>query len=117
MQRLKQISLILSLSFLSSCNSPEIRDLRQLNVRLITEPCGDRLCINEEESACFSRIYRHSENYIGSVGSDQELPITDCHDVIGYKAGDYVDLSDFFEEVRKKITKKKSKSKSRSRVR
>jgi len=115
MQRLKQISLILSVSFLSSCNSPEIRDLRQFNVRLITEECGDRICINMEESACFSRSYRHSKDYIGSVGQDQVFDIRECHDVIGYKSGDYVDLSDFFENVRREITKKKRKKSRRSR--
>ena len=106
MQRLKKISLILSISFLNSCNTPEIRDLRQLNLRLILEPCGDRRCVVEEESACFSRFYRHSKEYLGSIGREEELDVTACHDSIGYNSADYVDLSDFFEEVRKEITKK-----------
>lgn len=101
---------------ISSCNNPEIRDLRQFNVRLVTEECGDRICINMDESACFSRLYRHSADYLGSVGSDQELDVRDCHDVIGYKAPDYVDLSDFFEEVRRQISKKKRSKRKNNRM-
>jgi len=51
-------------------------------------------------------MYRHTKGYVGPIGQEAVSDVTHCHDVIGYDSADYVDLSDFFEEVRIEINKK-----------
>jgi len=105
---LSLVTLLIVCHNLVGCNTPEIRDLRQQNLRLVleTDPDTGRRYINESESACFSRHYRHTKNYVGSVGQESENDVTDCNDMIGYGARDYTDLAVFFEEVRVEVNKK-----------
>jgi len=109
MQKLKQIIKILLISCLSiSCNFSKIRDLEQKNLRLVLDyDSSGRRYINEDESGCHVRFYRHSKEYLGSVGQESEQDVTYCDDVVGYDSLDYIDLADFFEKVRKKVTGEK----------
>ena len=107
MLKLKLITIVLLTIFLEGCNTPQIRELRQRNLRLIieTDDSGRRY-INEEESACFTRMYAHSKNYIGTRGNESEEDVLFCNDTIGYDSADYVELNNFMEEVRVEINKK-----------
>ena len=111
MQRLRLISVLLLIVFLEACNTPQIRDLEQKNIRLvlITDPETGRRYIDEQESACFTRMYRHSKEYLGSVGQEAEFDVLHCNDMIGYGPEDYVDLASFFEDVRIEVNKKPKK--------
>lgn len=107
MQKLKQISSLLLISFLNltGCQEPEIRNLRQRNIRIVvvTEESTGRRYIDEEQSGCFTRMYRHSKDYVGSVGQETSSDILECDDIIGYGVSDYVDLTNFLEDVRREI--------------
>ena len=100
--------LLITICILTGCNSPEIRDLEQRNLRLvlIQDQETGRRYIDEEQSACFARYYRHSKEYLGPVGQSSSHDILHCNDIIGYDSADYVDLADFFEQVRIKVNKK-----------
>jgi len=80
---------------------------------LDTDPETGRRYINEDESACFTRMYRHTKDFLGAVSDPEESDVSDCQKVIGYLPKDYGDLSDFKEEVRKKIAKKPKKRRSK----
>lgn len=101
MQTLKKSSVILLMICLSGCSTPEIRDLPQMSLRLVLETDENgRRYVNEKESACFIRIYRHSKNHLGTVGRETEEDVLHCNKMIGYGPRDYADLNQFFEEVR-----------------
>lgn len=105
MLRLKKLMEIVLIICLSSCALPKIRNLEQKNLRLVTErdPINKRLYILEDQSACFSREYEHSIDFIGSRSDMIEYSIEHCHDMIGYDSADYIELFNFLEESRNRL--------------
>lgn len=113
MLRLKMSLVILIIIFLSGCRTPEIRDLEQKNLKLVlsVDTESGRRYINEDESVCFTRMYKHSKGYVGPIGQEHDNDITYCNDLIGYGPSEYVDLSLFFEEVRVEVNRPEENSK------
>ena len=107
MQILKKVSLMLLMTCLSGCSNIAIRDLPQLNIRLVFDfdPVSGRRYLNEKDSVCFVRSYRHSKEFIGPINKNKEIPLMDCNKMTGYAPSDYVDLSVFKEEVRLEFIK------------
>ena len=107
--------ILITLLFLSACNTPQVRDLPQKNLQLVFEIDDEtgRRYINEEKSSCFYRHYRHSQDYLGPIGQEGELDVAECNDMIGYSPDEYVELSDYFEAVRRLLNKQLNKMKNK----
>ena len=101
------ISLLMTI-FLSGCQTPEVRDLLQKSARLVLiyDAETGRRYVDEQESGCFVRMYRHTKEYVGSITSSEERDILECNKVIGYGPRDYGDLALFKEEIRRKLARK-----------
>lgn len=65
-----------------------------------------RRYIDVEESSCFCRQYRFSLEYVGPVSEAEELDLMDCNKSVGHPPDSYLELSQWYEEVRTWASKK-----------
>jgi hypothetical protein len=95
----------LTISCLSSCrvspeDYPKISDVEQLSPYFHYVQIDNRMYVDVEKSYCFSRKYRMTRKYLGSVGQEKRLPLNVCNKIVGYNQGTYVDVFNFQEAVR-----------------
>lgn len=57
-------------------------------------------------------MYQHSIDYVGKVGSLVDHDITFCDTMVGYRLGTYLEVTEWYEDLRKYLKKKASKDKS-----
>lgn len=103
LRQLKRVMLgTLLITCLSSClNYPKIEDQEQLSL-FLAEPLeiDGKLYIPVSESGCFSRVYRITRGYIGSIGSEQEYDVYECQKMIGRAPTEYGVYATWMENFR-----------------
>lgn len=100
------VLIISAICLSASCRinqEPKIEDLEQLSPFFVYVTINGKRYIDIDRSKCFTRSYRHSRSYIGSVGRDEAKNISHCDRSVGYSAREYVKLNNFKEAVRLQI--------------
>lgn len=103
--RKHQVTLLALLTiFLSGCQSPSselISSQRFIDFRYVE--IDGRWLIDPEASQCFKREYKHSIAYVGPISKFKRVAFEECRKTTGYGPTDYVNMTNFQEEVRRRI--------------
>ena len=112
MQTVKSLSKILFLILISGCQGfPPIEDQPQCSVYMEEIEIDGRLYVDLAESACFCRSYRWSKEYVGPVGTTEELSLLECQKLVGHPPDAYLEVSQWYEKIRSQANKKQARNK------
>lgn len=102
---MKILALMILVIISTACrdvNYPEIRDIEQASI-VLADPVeiDGELYIPVSKSKCLVRMYEHNRNNIGAVSDAQELNVTECDRIIGYKPETYADYTSWKNSLRR----------------
>jgi hypothetical protein len=104
MQKLKMMFVILLVSFLSSCKSPNsyprIQDQEQLSPHFEYVTVNNIVYISIDKSSCNSRTYRISKHSIGPINKAIKLDIRECQKLVGRSPNEYTIFFNWLESFR-----------------
>lgn len=104
MQNLRMIFVILSMIFLSGCQSrPDILIQEQKFVTFHFVEIDGKLYIDPDLSFCLKRKYQYSLDLLGPVEKFQNIPFQECDKLTGYTPKPYVEVHSFLDDVRQEI--------------
>ena len=104
MRKLKMGYVALSIIFLSGCQTrPDelVRTQKFISFEIV-EINGKRY-VDPELSFCVEREYKFSLKFLGPTEKFRNIPFEECDRLTGWGARDYVDVTNFLEDVRQEI--------------
>ena len=104
MRRQLTIFVILSMTFLSGCQSrPDALIENQKFVAFYFVEINGKKYIDPDKSLCQEREYQYSLGHLGPLGKFKDIPFLDCNKMTGYSPKDYVEVHKFLDWVREEI--------------